>query len=73
MKRGNHGLDEKVYSFPRRFLSCAFIELSAVFSYSIYYVRKIFRKTNISYPLMRTRTCWYEGVRNNDFLENYLY
>ena len=26
---------------------------------SIFYVRKIFRKTNISDPLIRTRTCAY--------------
>ena len=26
--------------------------------------RQIFRKTNISYPLIRTRTCAYQGVRN---------
>ena len=29
---------------------------------SIKYVRKIFRKTNISNPLVRTRTCAYQGV-----------
>ena len=27
---------------------------------SILYVRKIFRKTNISYPLILTRTCAYK-------------
>ena len=26
--------------------------------------RQIFRKTNISYPLVRTFTCAYQGVRN---------
>ena len=26
--------------------------------------RQIFRKTNISYPLIRTHTCAYQGVRN---------
>ena len=31
---------------------------------------QIFRKTNISYPLIRTRTCVYQGVRNVRFLEN---
>ena len=30
---------------------------SVVYGSFIYYVRKIFRKTNISYPLIRTRTC----------------
>ena len=31
---------------------------------------RIFRKTNISYPLIRTRTCPYQGVINFCFLEN---
>ena len=33
----------------------------------IIYVRKIFLKTNSSYPLIRTRTCAYQGVRNISF------
>ena len=37
----------------------------------IYYVRKIFRNTNISYHLIRTRTCAYQGVRNVSFSENF--
>ena len=32
--------------------------------------RHIFRKTNISYPLIHTRTCAYQGVRNVRFSEN---
>ena len=32
--------------------------------------RQIFRKTNISYPLICTRTCAYQGVRNVCFSEN---
>ena len=32
--------------------------------------RQIFRKTNISYPLIRTRMCAYQGVRNVRFSEN---
>ena len=32
--------------------------------------RQIFRKTIISYPLIRTRTCTYQGVRNICFSEN---
>ena len=35
-----------------------------------HYVSNIFRKTNISYPLMRTRSCAYLGVRNVSFSEN---
>ena len=31
---------------------------------------QIFQKTNISYPLIRTRTCVYHGVRNFHFSEN---
>ena len=37
---------------------------------SIKYVRNIFRKTNISNPLIRTRACAYQGVRNVSFSEN---
>ena len=40
---------------------------------SIQYVGKIFRKTNISYPLIRTRMCAYQGVRNVSFPENFAY
>ena len=32
--------------------------------------RQIFRKTNISYPLIRTDTFVYQGVRNVHFSEN---
>ena len=40
---------------------------------SIKYVRKIFRKTNISNPLIRTHSCAYQGVRNVSFSENFAY
>ena len=33
----------------------------------------MFRKTNISNPLIRTRTCAYQGVRNVSFSENFAY
>ena len=36
-------------------------------------VRKIFRRSNISYSLMCTRTCAYQGVRNVNFLEHFAY
>ena len=36
-------------------------------------VRKIFRKTNICNPLIRTRTCTYQDVRNVSFSENCAY
>ena len=29
--------------------------------------RQIFRKTNFSYPLIRTCTCAYQGIRNVSF------
>ena len=32
--------------------------------------RQIFQKTNISYPLIRTPSCAYQGVRNVRFSEN---
>ena len=38
----------------------------------IKYVRKISLKT-ISNPLIRTRTCAYQGVRNVSFSENLAY
>ena len=34
---------------------------------------QIFRKTNISYPLIRAHACAYRGVRNVDFSENLAY
>ena len=40
---------------------------------SIKWVRKIFRKTNSSNPLIRIRTCAYQGVRNVSFSENFAY
>ena len=38
---------------------------------SIYYLRQIFQKTNISYLLIRTRTSAYQGVRNVSFSEKF--
>ena len=40
---------------------------------SIKYVRKIFRKTDISNPLIRRRTCTYQGVKNVSFSEDFAY
>ena len=40
---------------------------------SIKYVRKFFRKTNISKSLIRTRTCAYQGARNVSISENFAY
>ena len=36
-----------------------------------YYVRKIFRKTNIFYPLIPTRACAYQWVKNISFSDNF--
>ena len=38
----------------------------------IYCVRKIFRNTNISYPLIRTLSCAYQEVRNVSLSENFV-
>ena len=35
------------------------------------FIRKIFRKTNISYHLIRTGICVYQRARNVIFLENF--
>ena len=32
--------------------------------------RQIFQKTNISNPLIRSRVCLYQGVKNSSFSEN---
>ena len=40
---------------------------------SIKYGRKIFRKTNISNLLIRTRTCAYLGIKNVSFPGNFSY
>ena len=40
-------------------------------SFSTY--AKFSEKTNVSYPLIRTRTCAYQGVRNVSFSENFAY
>ena len=43
----------------------------------ILFLRNIFRKINISYPpltpLIRTRTCGYQGIRNVSFSDNFAY
>ena len=39
----------------------------------IYYLSNIFWKSNISYPLIRIRTCAYQEVRNFSFSRNFVY
>ena len=36
----------------------------------IKYVQNIFQKINISYPLVRSRMCVYQGLRHVSFSEN---
>ena len=40
---------------------------------SIKCILEIFRKTNISNPLLRTRTCAHQGIRNVSFSETFAY
>ena len=35
--------------------------------------KKIYRKTNMSYPLIRTNMCVYQGVRNVSFSGHFAY
>ena len=41
--------------------------------YTFKYVRKNIKKTNIFYPLIRTRTCARQGVRNVSSSKNFGY
>ena len=41
-----------------------FLKIKGLFSY---FVCKIFQKTYLSYPIIRTSTYAYQGVRNNSF------
>ena len=41
-----------------------------IFWGTIHFVYKIFHKTNISYPLISTWTCAFQGLRNISFSEN---
>ena len=56
-----------------KMLSLMLSEFDRIKGSSIKYVRKIFQKTNISIPLIRTRTCVYQGIRNASFSENFAY
>ena len=60
-------------SFAVVFIKFLCIFLRIYMGSSIQYVLKIFRKTNISYPLIRTRSWAYQGVRNVSFSENFAY
>ena len=45
------------------------VSVSAVVIYLV--STKVFQKASISFPLKRTRTCAYEGVRNDSSYENF--
>ena len=57
------------------------VPVSLIFCFTSYFLgghsfstyAKFSEKTNISYPLIRTRTCAYKGVRITSFLENFAY
>ena len=57
----------KVESFFRKIITL----LNLTQGLFIQSVRKILRKTIISYPLIQTIKCAYQGVRNVSFLENF--
>ena len=44
-----------------------------IFSVFPVYIYKIFWKTNNFYPMIRTRTCPYQVVKNISFMENFAY
>ena len=63
-----------IYSFNQFEVQHQFLVLLSPNCYigpSIKYVRKTFRKTNISNPQIRTRPCAYQKVRNVGFSENF--
>ena len=51
----------------KTFKNTKYIVLALLKGPSIKYVRKIFRKSNISNPMILTRTCAYQGVKNVSF------
>ena len=63
-----------VHHFSRKFLKLLVVTMKcAIGGPCIKYVRKISRKTNISNPLIRMRSCAYQGVRNVSFSEDFAY
>ena len=58
---------------PANFSQLLFAWVSAAKGSFIKYVRKSFRKTNNSKPLIRTHTFAYQGVRDISFSENFAY
>ena len=55
------------------YISVFFIENVVAFKFCSTYssFRKIFGKTNISFSMIYTRICVYQGVRYASFLENF--
>ena len=61
------------HSFENKLALFSFLLRIIVLGITHFVRTQNFRKTNISYPLMRTRTCVYQGVRNVSFSENFAY
>ena len=55
----------------QKYQSGGILQILKISQSIIHYVRKIIRKNNISYPLIRTLSYAYRGVRNNSFLQNF--
>ena len=72
-------LDIIFFSIREREISVVSGSERAVYKWNIHgfihlvRTQKIFRKTKIPDPLIRTRTCAYYGVRNVSFSENFAY
>ena len=62
------GLLDIDYKFNFQFVSI--FKVNNNYGSSSKYIRKVFQKTNISNPLIRTRTGAYQGVGNVSFSEN---
>ena len=60
-----------ILTFLSMFICLFRAYLPIYFNTSQHSAAKSFRKTNISYPLIRTRTCAYQEVRNVSFSENF--
>ena len=72
---GNTG-SFKELTFVLYFVLCHLFETSwpaeVDLRLSIYYVREIFMKTNISYPLIRISRCENQGVRKVEFSKSFV-
>ena len=67
MKDANSCFHTNMINLLSCFIGISFSVFLKIKGSFIYFVCKIFQKTYLSYPLIRTRTCAYQGVRNNSF------